>query len=262
MLCFSMLAMLCACFPRALAQTAGDDVFNAVTVVSPPAPANSVMLDSVVAVINGDVILGSDVLEEQRFMQLQLFRIEVTKNEDQEALDHLIDRTLILQQLKELQTTPKITDAAVNEQVADLRKHLPACSPDKCETEAGWTAVLAAHGFTPEQFDQRWRVRMLVLAFIEQRFRAGVRISKPEIQAYYDTYLVPDFKKRKVSPPPLASVSQRIDEILLQQHVNGLLQEWLNSLKSQGSVAILDPAYKQAAAQLAAADGNVEGAQE
>ncbi len=46
-----------------------------------------------------------------------------------------------------------------------------------------------------------------------------------------------------MKPPPLASVSSRIEEILLQQRVSSLLLEWLQSLKSEGSVSILDPAY-------------------
>ncbi len=48
-----------------------------------------------------------------------------------------------------------------------------------------------------------------------------------------------------VSRPPLAAVSSRIEEILLQQRVSSLLLEWLQSLKSEGSVSILDPAYGQ-----------------
>jgi peptidyl-prolyl cis-trans isomerase SurA len=151
--------------------------------------------------------------------------------------------------LKELKEPPQIKDVEFKTQIDDLRKHLPACGGDKCETEAGWNAVLASQGFTQDQFQSRWRVRMLVLNFIEQRFRAGVRVAKPEIQAYYDNSFVPQFKKRNLPAPPLAKVSTRIDEILLQQHVNGLLAEWLNSLKDQGNVAILDPQFQQAAGQ-------------
>lgn len=215
----------------------------------PVAPKDAVLLDRVVAVINGDVVLGSDVLEEERFEKLQPFQARGKGNSDQQAMDRVINRTLILQQLKELKDAPQIKLADLKTQIGELRKHLPACGGDKCETEAGWNAVLASQGFTQEQFEHRWRVRMLVLNFIEQRFRAGVRVAKPEIQAYYDNSFVPQFKKRNLTAPPLAKVSARIDEILLQQHVNGLLAEWLNSLKDQGNVAILDPQFQSAAGQ-------------
>ena len=89
---------------------------------------------------------------------------------------------------------------------------------------------------------ERWRQRMQILNFIDTRFRAGVRISKPDIEDYYNKTLVPEFKKENVSAPALDSVSGRIEEILLQQHVNVLLQDWLKSLRDQGNVIILDPA--------------------
>ena len=234
-------------------QTMGTDTksgySSSIQSALPPTPKDAVLLDRVVAVINGDVVLGSDVLEEERFERLQPFQAKANGNPDQQAMDRVINRTLILQQLKELKEPPQIKDTDLQTQIGDLRKHLPACGGDKCETEAGWNAVLASQGFTQEQFEHRWRVRMLVLHFIEQRFRAGVRVAKPEIQAYYDNSFVPQFKKRNLPPPPLAKVSARIDEILLQQHVNGLLAEWLNSLKDQGNVAILDPQFQQAAGQ-------------
>jgi len=230
---------------------------------APAIPAGATSLDHVVAVINGDVLLQSDVLEEERFAQFEPFEVKGSGNEAQQALNHLVNRTLILQQLKELQTIPDITDAAVRAQIAELRKHIPECAANKCASEEGWKAALAAQGFTEAVFEQRWRVRMLVLSFIEQRFRAGIRISKPEIQDYYEKNLVPQFRKRNVAAPSLATVSQRIDEVLLQQRVNGLLSEWLDSLKDQGTVAILDPEYKQIASrENTDADGNAEGAQE
>ncbi len=218
--------------------------YSASAPVDHPAVApGSILLDRVVAVINGVVILESDVLEEEHFTELQPYRSPGEGTPKQQALQHLISRTLILQQIKEEQTPVVVTDAELQKQLDDLRKHLPACEQGKCQSAAGWQSILEAHGFTPAQFERRWRQRMVVLKFVEQRFRTGVRISKPDIQAYYTNFFAPQFAQSKLSPPPLAAVSARIDEILLQQHVNGLLQEWLSSLKDQGSVAILDATY-------------------
>ena len=75
------------------------------------------------------------------------------------------------------------------------------------------------------------------------RFRTGIRITKPEVEAYYKEKLVPEFQTRKLTPPPLTLVSDRMEEVLLQQHVNVLLNDYLRSLKDAGSVQILDPQY-------------------
>jgi len=42
-------------------------------------------------------------------------------------------------------------------------------------------------------------------------------------------------------PPPLASISARIEELLLQKQVTQLLDDWLKTLREQGSVRILQP---------------------
>ena len=84
---------------------------------------------------------------------------------------------------------------------------------------------------------------MVILSFIQSRFGSGVRITPAEIADYYHKTLVPQLQGR--SHPRCQTVSSRIQEILLQQRVSSLLLEWFQSLKSEGSVSILDPAYGQ-----------------
>jgi peptidyl-prolyl cis-trans isomerase SurA len=219
-----------------------------------PAPSSAsaaagqpVLLDRVVAVINDDVILESDVQEEVRFTDLQAGRIESGTSAQQSALERLIDRYLILQQIKAIQAqVEQPTDEQVQQQISDLRKQIPQCAEQHCETEAGWRAFLDARGLTEKEVEDHWRQRMLILAFIQSRFGAGIRISEAEIEDYYKKNLVAEFARRKRQPPPLSAVSSRIQEILLQQHVNTFLDEWLQSLKDEGNVSILDADYNAA----------------
>jgi hypothetical protein len=83
--------------------------------------------------------------------------------------------------------------------------------------------------------------RMQLLRFIEVRFRNGIAISDAEIKAYYEKTMLPEYAKRSVTPPPLERVSKRIEEVLLQQEVSELLQDWLKSLRAQGSVRMMTP---------------------
>ena len=211
-----------------------------------PAPASippgAVVLDHVVAVINGSVILESDVQEEMNYAVLQPFSINSARNTPQRALQRLIDRALILQQMKTGgDTIAPPTPEELQEQIHQLRGLIPQCMEYHCETEAGWQAFLSSRGLTEKEVEQHWAQRMLILSFIQSRFGSGVRITPAEIKNYYDQTLVP--RLNGVKPPPLANVSSRIEEILLQQRVSSLLLEWLQSLKSEGSVSILDPAY-------------------
>jgi peptidyl-prolyl cis-trans isomerase SurA len=201
-----------------------------------------VVLDSVIAVINGDVLLRSDLQMEMDFATLEPLSLPPGKNLEQRAARRLINRTLILEQMQSQGMVKDVSDQEVQKDLDSLREQLPDCRRSDCKTEAGWTSFLAEHNLTPGEVTERWRQRMQILNFIDTRFRAGVRISKPDIEEYYNKTLVPQFKKENLSAPSLDSVSARITEILLQQHVNVLLQDWLKSLRDQGNVIILDPA--------------------
>jgi peptidyl-prolyl cis-trans isomerase SurA len=222
---------------------------------TPPLPVASapsglrgplISLDHVVAVVNGDVILESDVQEEMRFAVLQPERADPAGNTPQSALARLIDRDLILQQMKISQAdVPSPTAQQLDGRLAEMRKQIPDCAQYRCETEAGWQAFLAARGLTEAEVRAHWRERMIILSFIQSRFGAGVHITQAEIEQYYNQDFAPEFAKRKLHPPPLTTVSSRIQEILLQQRVNGFLRDWLQSLKDDGSVSILSAAYNQ-----------------
>ena len=196
------------------------------------------VLDRVVAVVNGELVLESDVEEEKRFAIFQPLRNPNAEFSRAMAIERLINRTLILQQLA-LQPQPPITDEALDTELKQLRKDLPECRAYGCETDAGWQKFVADQGFTMPEFRERWRHRMEVLRFIEQRFRMGIRITPAEIKTYYDGTLLPQYAKQKVAPPKLDAISDRIQEVLLQQQVGSLLGDWLKSLRAQGTVRIL-----------------------
>jgi hypothetical protein len=198
-----------------------------------------VTLDRVVAIVNGELILESDIEEEQRFAAFQPFSTAKPMTREQ-LIDRLIDRALILQQMA-LQPEPPITDADVDDELASLRKSIPKCVAYHCDTQVGWEKFVADQGFTMKELRDRWRLRMTVLRFIEERFRMGIRISQSEIDDYYKSTMVPMYQKENAQPPTEASVADRIQEILLQQQVDKLLDDWLSALRAQGSVRILKP---------------------
>jgi hypothetical protein len=198
-----------------------------------------VALDRVVAVVNEDLILESDLDDEARMAAFQPFadRTAVTR---EQLIERLIDRDLILQQIR-LQPQGLIEDAQVDAELRVLRKNIPECAAYGCETDAGWEKFVAAQGFTVDELRERWRQRMEVLRFIEARFRMGIRISQAEMDAYYKETLVPAYEKEKVTAPAEATIEDKIQEILLQQQVDKLLDDWLTSLRAEGSVRIVKP---------------------
>ena len=204
-----------------------------------PAPTNAgVLIDRVVAVVNGDVVLESDVEQERRMVVFQPISSPEGTTTREKAIERLVNRRLLLQQAK-LQPQHAVTEADIDAQVDQLRKEIPACKEAHCETDAGWASFLATHGVTNNELRAYSRERMEALQFIEVRFRSGIRITHAEIQDYYEKTMLPEYAKKRVKAPTLDKLSDRIQEVLLQQQVTGLLADWLKSLRAQGTVQIV-----------------------
>lgn len=220
------------------------------SVMSSPYPAISssvvaeqqkgVPLDRIVAIVNGDILLESDVQEEMRYDTLLPYHERSQETPYEQALDRLIDRTLIVQQQRGY-VPIEVTEDQIDAEEKEMREGLPACMRFHCNTEAGWENFLKTEGFTEKDVRARLKTRVEVMHFIEQRFRAGIRISDEEIQDFYNKNMLPQYAAQHVQPPPLTSVQERIQQVLLQQQVTELMSQWLKSLHEQGSVRILKP---------------------
>jgi hypothetical protein len=209
-----------------------------------PPGASPAVLDHVVAVVNNQAILASDVDEEMRLAILDPGRAGLGVITAKQALNQLISRVLIQQQIREEDAQSADPSAAeVQARLTEMRHELPPCVRENCASEDGWKAFLAAHSLSQERVDTYMRYRLEILRFIEQRFRQGIRISQPEIETYYRVTLLPQYAPGEAIPP-LEKVSQRIEEILLQRQVNVLLDDWLKNLRKQGEVEVLDPALE------------------
>jgi peptidyl-prolyl cis-trans isomerase SurA len=206
-----------------------------------PDPSAPVVLDRVVAVVNNRAILLSDVEDEIRLSVLDPGRVGQGPLTERHALEELISRALIEQQIRQedLQAIEP-SQQEVNTRLQEIRKQLPACIRQNCATEAGWKAFLASHGLTAERVEAYLRYRLEILRFIEQRFRQGIQITQQQIEDYYHNTLLPQYAPGE-AVPPLDQVASRIQEILLQQQVNVLFDNWLNNLRQQGDVEVLDP---------------------
>jgi hypothetical protein len=219
------------------------------------AASQRILLDRVVAVVNNSAILASDVNLEMRLSALEPDRADQAPDA-KSALDRIISRTIIQQQIRRGEAeAAQPTDTEVQARVTELRNELPACVRMHCASPAGWAAFLSANGLTETEAVDYTRLRLELLAFIQSRFQQGIRIAPEDIETYYSKTLLPQYPKGQ-APPPLQNVSQRIEEILLQERVNNLFEAWLDNLRKQGDVEILDPALEPPGSQAATDRGD------
>jgi hypothetical protein len=221
----------------------------------PQTAASAVTLDRVVAVVNNHAVLSSDLDDEIRLSVLDPGRGGLGVLTRKRALEQLVARALIQQQIRqEDEQASDPSQAEVDARLVEIRKELPACVRQNCASDAGWSSFLTAHGLTPERVESYLRYRLEILNFIERRFRQGIRITQEEIDVYYHDTLTPQYAPGEPIPT-LDKVSPRIEEILLQQKVNVLFDDWLENLRKQGNVEVLDPALESPDTQGGAGSG-------
>jgi hypothetical protein len=68
------------------------------------------------------------------------------------------------------------------------------------------------------------------------RFRGLVRVDPSAIETYYNQKLLPQLKAQGSAAPPLNEVSQKIEQILVEQGIDEMLARWMDTLRGQAHI--------------------------
>lgn len=184
------------------------------------------IVDRVVANVNGHVVLQSDWEQELAFEAFSNARDpdSFTSAERNAALDRLIDRELLREQVRPSQPVPAEQVAA---RVAEVRKLHPECA-----TDDGWHATLQRYGLTQSSLEKRLGDEIQLMKLVEDRLRPSIQIDQRAVETYYRDQLLPDMKRAGSRATPLTEVFGRIKDLLAERKMNELLSGWLASLRS------------------------------
>jgi peptidyl-prolyl cis-trans isomerase SurA len=184
------------------------------------------IVDRVVANVNGHVVLQSDWEQELAFEAFSNARDpdSFTSAERNAALDRLIDRELLREQVRPSQPVPAEQVAA---RVAEVRKLHPECA-----TDDGWHATLQRYGLTQSSLEKRLSDEIQLMKLVEDRLRPSIQIDQRAVETYYRDQLLPDMKRAGSRATPLTEVFGRIKDLLAERKMNELLSGWLASLRS------------------------------
>lgn len=204
--------------------------------------AGAETLDRVVAIVNGEMILDSDVDTEARFQRLAVGcgdapdSLPCAAQESRAQLvERLVNQRLILGQMQ-ADGSSLVSEDDVDAEIAALPSQIPACRQERCGTAEGWSRFLTQRGFTVSSFREYWLQRQAVLEFIEQRFRPRISIDAKDIDKYYSDVLLPRYRAAGRSAPPLSAITAQISNILVEQNISRLLDDWLATIRAQSHI--------------------------
>lgn len=214
---------------------------------APQQPNDGVVIDRIVAVVNREVITLGEL---DRTMALQLSDAGAmpapTCGEPQEALaedgeqtesqlrsrllECLIDELLVFQHVRRF-PQPEVTQSVVDEAFQEFVESFPS--------RQAFDAELSRWGLTAEGVRLDLKRQLMVVAYIDSRFRAFVDISEAELRQYYEETLLPELLWRGVEPPAFETVDdESILPILREAQVNIRVSDWIRELRERAEIVV------------------------
>lgn len=196
------------------------------------------VVDRMAAVVNKHVIMESELDQAVRIEFLMQGKPldKVSQGEKLAVLDRLIDRSLLEQQIVTSDTLNP-TPEEMASRVAEIRKQVP-----EAQTDEGWTKVLTEYGLTQQDMEDSITSQIRILRFIDLRFRGLVRVDRNAVETYYRDKFLPQVRAQGAAEPPLSAVSDKIENILVEQSIDEMLARWLETLRGQAHIEKMNSA--------------------
>ncbi len=203
-----------------------------------PAAGSLVLYDRVVAVVDDDPILASDI---DRALALGLGP-QAEGGESRSALrrrvlDALIDEKLRYHEVERV-GLGQVGVSEIESQVERIRSSFA--------TEADFQRQLAALQLSEEALGVLVARQLAVLAYVDERLGARIFVSLDDIRAYYDGELGPALRARGQPVPPLEEVRETIRSLLRSRQLNVELERWSSELQRKADIIdLLDSDHSQ-----------------
>jgi peptidyl-prolyl cis-trans isomerase SurA len=185
----------------------------------PPAQTTRVV-DRIVAHVEGDIILQSQVRELGAFQQL----IEGHAESDDKLLEELIEQWVVETEAA-ASHFPEPAQSEVDRELVRLRDHLGS--------SANYAARLNELTLAESQVRQLLSRQIYVERYLDYKFRPSVQIEPAQIDEYYQKDLLPELAKKNQPAPGRAAVEEQIREVLVQRGISDLTVKWLDETKSR-----------------------------
>jgi peptidyl-prolyl cis-trans isomerase SurA len=186
------------------------------------------VIDRIVARIEGDIILLSQVRELGAFQQL----VEGKAESDDRLLDELIEQWIVQTEA----TQSRFPQPAQSEVDRELGRLVA-----KFGSPEAYAAKLRELGLSAEQVRELLARQIYVERYIDYKFRPSVQIKSEDIQNYYQKELLPELAKTNQPAPRLADVEGEIREVLTQRAITDLATKWLDDTKSRLKIEVMLP---------------------
>jgi hypothetical protein len=178
------------------------------------------MIDRIVARVETDIILLSDVRQLSRY---QMF-LDGKAQSDEEILNRLIDQWIVRNEAS-VARFPQPSEEDVNRSIERLKRSFS--SPQEFE------ARQKQSGITDDEIRRFVLAQLYLSNYLDSRFRPAIQIDEKDIEDFYKTRVVPRAESRGQTPPTLDNARDFIQEALVQRAINEQADRWLKESRTR-----------------------------
>jgi hypothetical protein len=177
------------------------------------------VVDRIVARVEGDVILLSDVQELCRYQKF----VDGKSESDEQILDRLIDQWIVRTEA-ETSRFPQPSSADVQRNVDRVKNSF--ASPEEYEVRKKESAL------TDSELTAMAAAQLYLTNYLDSRFRPSVQIDAKAVEDYYQIGVIARAKARGQQPPTFEAARDYIQEFLVQQGITEEADRWLKESRS------------------------------
>jgi hypothetical protein len=178
------------------------------------------VVDRIVARVENDIILLSDVRELKEYQELL-----DGKSESESALvDRLIDQWIVRSEAQ-LSRFPEPKDEEIDREVSRVVKSF--------SSPAEYEARRKQSGLSDAEVRKIVATQLYLSNYLDSRFRPSVQIDEKAVEDFYQNAVVPRAKARGQEPPTLDASRDIIQDALVQSDITAQADRWLKETRDR-----------------------------
>lgn len=210
-------------------------VFLSTLVTSSP---RADVIDRIAVALDNQIITESEITLEIRLGAfLNGDPLDFSPGARRKAADRLVEQKLIRREI-ELGRYPE----PGKEEVAAMLKQIQA---QRFRDPEDYRQALEKYGVDERDLNAHLQWQLTLLRFIDARFRPGVQVSDEEIRAYFESEPAKGGQTADAGKQPaFEDLRDQIREMLTNQRIDQLLNDWLAAARKRAHIVFLPEAFQ------------------
>jgi hypothetical protein len=203
----------------------------------PVAMARAEILDRIAVSVGNRVITETDLDREIRITALlNNAKPDFSPANKRQTAERMVDQTLVRNEMQESRYLPPSaadTEAALQEEKT------------RYGDDTAYRRALAGYGVSEDDLKARLAWQLMLVRFIDVRFRPGIQVTGEEIRKYFDEHMRAGLMQAHPGQTPSVDAHRAgIEQTLIGQAANEQVEQWLKESRRRTHIQYHDEAFR------------------